>query len=331
MKTDFRINPLWWPALAVASPFAAPMLLAKNRRYRKNIARADEVNRERLRVAKPLELPELDFLELTVLVEWEAEEGFSRDAGVSFLLRSDRGSLLFDIGFGAERPAFTRNAAALGIDFEDVDALAISHLHPDHTGGMRAWRSGRLGWPEESGAPGGKPCFVPNKWEADGFKVEVVEKPGLLAGGIASTGPLARSLFLMGWTEEQALVARVKGKGLVVITGCGHMTAELALEMAGRLCDAPLYALCGGLHFPITRGRGSYAGIQLQTILGTGKPPWRRVTDKDLSSTIAAINAAGPGKLYLSAHDTCDHAISRMKSEINAETEVLRAGATYRF
>jgi 7,8-dihydropterin-6-yl-methyl-4-(beta-D-ribofuranosyl)aminobenzene 5'-phosphate synthase len=64
--------------------------------------------------------------------------------------------------------------------------------------------------------------------------------------------------------------------------------------------------------------------------MGTGKPAWQRITDGDLSRTIAAINDAGPKKVYLSAHDTCDHALDRMKKELKSETEVLSAGATYR-
>ena len=142
---------------------------------------------------------------------------------------------------------------------------------------------------------------------------------------------MARSLFLFGYTEEQALLARVKDKGLVVFTGCGHPTIEVVLEMVGRLFDEPLYAVGGGLHFPVTRGRGNRAGIQFQTIIGTGKPPWQRITGEDLDRTITAINRASPKRVYLSGHDTCDHSLDRMKRELDAETEVLRAGATYRF
>ena len=47
--------------------------------------------------------------------------------------------------------------------------------------------------------------------------------------------------------------------------------------------------------------------------------------------TITAINSASPKKAYLSGHDTCDHSLDRMKRELNAETEVLKAGAAYRF
>ena len=326
----FRINPLWWPILALVSPIVAPILVARNGRYRDNLARADESNRRRLEWSKPLDLPELEFLELTVLVEWEAEQGFLRDPGVSYLLRTDKGSLLFDVGFGPERPTFAHNAERLGIDFEQTDALAISHLHPDHAGGMRVRRLGQVGWPEKAGAPAGRPCFLPDEAEAPGFSAEVVREPRLLAAGIASTGPLARSLFFLGLTEEQAILARIKSKGLVLLTGCGHMTVELALRMASLISDEPIYAFCGGLHLPITSGRGFYAGVQLQTILGTGKPPWRKVDDDDLDRAIAALKAAAPKKIYLSAHDTCDYAISQIENRIEAETDVLRAGATYR-
>jgi 7,8-dihydropterin-6-yl-methyl-4-(beta-D-ribofuranosyl)aminobenzene 5'-phosphate synthase len=85
----------------------------------------------------------------------------------------------------------------------------------------------------------------------------------------------------------------------------------------------------GGLHFPVTDGRGNRAGIKIQTIIGTGKPPWQRVTDEDLSRTISAINNAGPEKVLLSGHDTCDYALDRMKKELKAKTEVLMAGETY--
>jgi 7,8-dihydropterin-6-yl-methyl-4-(beta-D-ribofuranosyl)aminobenzene 5'-phosphate synthase len=327
----FRISPLWWPVLAVASPALVPWLLVRNRQFEKDRARAAELNQKRISQAKPLQLPELDFLELTVLVEWKAEEGFLGDAGVSYLLKTDLGALLYDVGFGPARPALTHNAARLGFSLDQVDGLAISHLHADHMGGLSAQRSRQVTVPEELMPPQPKPCFLPDRAAAEGFKAEVVEGPRLLTAGIASTGPLARSLFILGWTEEQALLARVKNKGLVVFAGCSHPTIEVILEMVARLADEPLHAVGGGLHFPVTGGRGNRAGIQLQTILGTGKPPWRRITDEDLSRTIAAINGAGPKKVYLSGHDTCDHALDRMKVELRAETEVLKAGATIRF
>jgi len=135
-------------------------------------------------------------------------------------------------------------------------------------------------------------------------------------------------LFFLGLCEEQALAARIKDKGLVVITGCGHPTVEVILEMARRLSSDPIYAIAGGIHFPVTKSRFRWRGIQGQMFFGTGKPPWRRINDDDLSQTIAHINEAGPKKVLLSAHDTCDHALDRLSKELEADTTVLEAGAT---
>jgi len=327
---SFRISPIWWPVLTVASPVLVPWLLVRNRRFQHDRARAAEINQERITGAEPLQLPQVDLLELTVLVECKTGEEFIGDAGVSYWLKTDRGALLFDVGFGATRPALSHNAAKLGFTLDQVDALAISHLHCDHIGGMPAQRSRRVSVPDDLMPPEQKRCFLPDKAEAPGFEAELIEGPRLLTAGIASTGPLARSLFLFGFTEEQALLARVRDKGLVVLTGCGHPTIEVILEMASRLSNEPLYAIGGGLHFPVTGGRGNQAGIQFQTVIGTGKPPWQRVSDADLSHTIAAINRAAPNNVYLSGHDSCDHALERMGKELEAEITVLRAGATYR-
>ena len=272
---SFRISPLWWPFLGVASPIIVPFLIAKNRRFKKNLKLADELNQDRTRQAEPFDVPELEFLELTVLVEEKAEERFLGDAGVSYLFRSDQGSLLYDVGFGPERPALAHNVTKLGTKPEQIDSLCISHLHPDHMGGLKASRSKCVTVPEELGMLKGQPCFLPDKADADGFKCELIDKPRLLTGGIATTGPLARSLFFFGLTEEQALFALLKGKGLVIFTGCGHPTIELIVRMVKRLSKETIYIIGGGLHFPITGGRGNRAGIQFQTVIGTGKPVWQ--------------------------------------------------------
>jgi 7,8-dihydropterin-6-yl-methyl-4-(beta-D-ribofuranosyl)aminobenzene 5'-phosphate synthase len=328
---SFRISPVWWPVLAVASPVIVPWLLIRNRHFQEDRVQASELNQERISQAEPLEMPELDYVELTVLVELKTKEGFMGDAGVSYWFKTELGSMLYDVGFGSTHPALTHNAAKLGFNLDQVEALTISHLHCDHMGGISAQRSRQVTVPDELMSSELKLCFLPDRAEAKGFKAELLERPQMLTAGIASTGPLARSLFMLGFTEEQALLARVKDKGLVVFTGCGHPTIEVILEMVRRLSNEPLYAVCGGLHFPVTGGRGNRAGIQFQMMIGTGKPAWQRITDEDLSRTIAAINGAGPKRVYLSGHDTCDHALGRMMRELDAETEVLKAGATYRF
>ena len=325
-----RISPLMWPVLVLASPVLVPKMLWRNRTFKVNRSRSEKSNRERIDGAQSLELPALDFLDLTVLVEQKTSDGFRGDRGVSYLIKTNEGTLLFDVGFGPDSSTLAHNAAKLGVDLGEADAVVISHLHPDHMGGMMAFRSNAIRIPSELSALKGKPCYLPDKADAIDLDGQVVQGPKMLAAGIGTTGPLARSLFFLGLCEEQALVARIKDKGTVVITGCGHPTVEVILEMVRHLSDEPLYAIAGGLHFPVTESRFQRHGIQLQMFLGTGKPPWQRISDDDLNHTVAYINEAAPKRVLLSAHDTCDHALDRLAGELDAETTVLEAGQTYR-
>ena len=149
----FRISPAWWPVLLVASPVLLPMLAVRNRRFRENRRRAEAFNQSCVEKAKPLDLPEVESLELTVLVEEKTEEGFFGEPGVSYLLKTNEGSLLFDIAFGPEKPALAHNVKKLGLELGRLDALAISHLHADHMGGFPARQTRRVTIPPQLGLP----------------------------------------------------------------------------------------------------------------------------------------------------------------------------------
>lgn len=326
---NFRISPIWWPGLLLSSPLALPWLYRKNERFKRNMEIARARNQERIDSASLLDLPELDFIKLTILVEWYAKEGFVSDAGVSCLFTTNLGSVLMDVGFGPTRPALAHNAEKLGFHMDQIDGLVISHLHPDHMGGIAAQKSRSVTIPPSLMPKSPKPCFLPDEAQSPGFEPRVVKEPMLLPSGMATTGPLARSLFVFGYTEEQALVAKVKDKGLFIFTGCGHPTLEVILNMAAKLSPEPIHAIGGGLHFPITDGRGNKWGIRFQTIVGTGKPPWKKMTDQDLDFTLATINNTAPRRLLLSAHDVCDHSLERIKTETSPETLILEAGETY--
>ncbi len=53
--------------------------------------------------------------------------------GLSILVESQGCKVLFDVGASS---VFAQNAKALGVDLKEVDAVAISHGHYDHTEGM---------------------------------------------------------------------------------------------------------------------------------------------------------------------------------------------------
>lgn len=326
-----RISPLWWPVLLAGSPILLPWLAARNRGFKRDQVRAKLENQNRISQARPLDLPELETFELTPLVEWECAPGFEREPGVSYWLKSDQGKVLYDIGFGPQIGAMERNSKKLGFSFDDAATVVISHLHMDHMGGEKAQRDKTVCFPQTLGSIDGITCFVPDETNNTEIRTELVQGPMVLPGGMGTTGPLARRLFLMGWCEEQAMLINLKGKGLVVITACTHPGIQAVIEMAQKLSSEPIHAIVGGMHFPLTESRLKKPGLEPIMIFGTGKPPWKRITEDDLSQAIAAINQAGPERVLLSAHDTCDQGLAIMQKELNANTEVLKAGETYRF
>ena len=72
-------------------------------------------------------------------------------------------------------------------------------------------------------------------------------------------------------------------------------------------------------------------GLKVQMIWGTGKPPWKKIMDRDLSRTITNINRMAPEKMLISPHDSCDHALRRFETDLDAGVSVLEAGKTYEF
>ncbi len=326
---NYRVHPFWWPVLGLMSPVLAPAIAARTRTFRKGRARARDDNRERLDTATQLELPQLESLEIVALVEQRAAPGFLGEAGVSYLLKSDCGQLLFDLGFGPGSTTFGHNWHQLGLSMQDVDAVAISHLHLDHMGGGRAQRRKQVLISHELRPVGELKCFVPDTCTSPFFSVERLDGPALLPAGLASTGPLAAMLFFFGYTREQSLIANIKGKGLVLVVGCGHPTLPVILSMVRRVSRQPIYAVVGGLHLPLTGSRLNKLGVQLQRILGTGKMWNDPIDDEDMDVVVSALNEAKPQRVLFSLHDSCDRALERLDRELDAQVEALQAGQIY--
>lgn len=328
---SFKIHPVWWPVCLLGFPVIIPMLIKKNKAFDENKERASSINKKRIEKAKKTTLPELEYAKLKVIVEHKVKNGYKSDPGVSYLFETNEGTLLYDIGFGGFNKNFEENMMLAEVDPHKIDAIAISHFHPDHCGGMKASKNKTINLPNiTANIMKNKNCYLPEKGYTSDMKTIVIDSPQILCAGIASTGPLARGLFFFGWTEEQALVFNIKNKGLVIFTGCGHPTLEVIVEMVQKISDTKIYAIGGGLHFPIKNGRGNYLGIQAQRLIGTGKKPWENISQEDLEKTINIINKSGAEKVFLSAHDSCDHSLNTLKKRLQAETYILTAGETYK-
>lgn len=212
--------------------------------------------------------------------------GLIAEHGFSALVTTRRGNrthtVLFDTGISPDGMA--TNAERIGLDASSIEAVVLSHGHPDHDGGfpglLRLRR--RIGLPltvhplvfsrRRFALPGGPTMELPTlsraALEAEGFEVIERRQPSLLLdGSVLITGEVDRTTeFERGmpyheafrdgrWEpdplliDEQALVVHVRGRGLVVLTGCGHAGAVNIARHALRLTGVDrLHAMLGGFH-----------------------------------------------------------------------------------
>jgi len=209
-----------------------------------------------------------------------AEHGFS--ALVTVTAGETSRSILFDFGFSAHGAAF--NARAMSLDLSSVEAAALSHGHLDHVGGM-AELSGLIGKkgiplvlsPEAFRSPRYikfseefKVSFPPltrAQVADEGLSpVETTKPYGLLDDAVLYLGEVPRKTdFETGvpnffykkdgqetWddlADDTAIVMNVRGRGLVIVSGCAHSGIVNTVTYARQVTGVEtVHAVMGGFH-----------------------------------------------------------------------------------
>jgi 7,8-dihydropterin-6-yl-methyl-4-(beta-D-ribofuranosyl)aminobenzene 5'-phosphate synthase len=208
--------------------------------------------------------------------------------GVSFFVETviagQATACMYD--FGVDPVGVLNNLALLGIDPARAKAFSLSHGHWDHyTSAAAVLKSGAgriaAGTPffvgEEAFAhrynlrPGSSdPADLGQLQreviEAAGLKVVEITTPTEIVPGAYLTGPIDRAtpyekvpptfqirrgdrLEHDTFPGEQGLFFLVRGKGLVVLTGCGHVGIVNTVRHAQKLAGTEkLHAVVGGFH-----------------------------------------------------------------------------------
>ncbi len=202
-----------------------PLLLAALLGLRGWQAGREVVNEWKNFDAQPPALATTARLEIIPLYEAvSAGPDLSSGHGVSYLIRTDSATILLDVGDNPDGLAvapFAQNMAALGIAWDEVDRVVISHPHPDHVGGMAAWRGRTISFGELPGGLGERLAFVPHVTAYKGAIHATV--PTLPAPDVATTGVISyreawpMSLFAAKG-GEQALVVHVAADGTVAFS-----------------------------------------------------------------------------------------------------------------
>ena len=213
-----------------------------------------------------------------------AEHGFS--AALTLHIDGVKRRLLLDSGL--DPFAASHNADVLGFDLSNCESLISSHGHIDHAGGLINLRK-RMNTVQQQRIPlvlhqdafrnrlvkfqDGRTIDLPapNRSLLTNAGYDIIEKhsPSLWIGDtVLITGEIPRTnSFEKGFPnhyseveegkmepdplikDDQAIIMKVKGKGLVIITGCGHAgiinTLNYAKELTG---EDRIYSVLGGMH-----------------------------------------------------------------------------------
>ena len=220
---------------------------------------------------------------ITVLVENTARRGELRaEHGFSALVEHGGSRVLFDTGAS---DAFFDNAATLGCDLVHVDALAISHGHWDHTGGlvraltyfiekgvqppvifhpdMQLYR--RRG-PEEAKRSGERDLSMPEEARKllQSFPLNISSEPVWINESLVWLGQIPRkdttTMALIGEVKREGIYERdeilddtalacITPEGLNIVVGCAHAGIINIVEQAKAVTGVTtINAVIGGLH-----------------------------------------------------------------------------------
>jgi 7,8-dihydropterin-6-yl-methyl-4-(beta-D-ribofuranosyl)aminobenzene 5'-phosphate synthase len=164
-------------------------------------------------------------------------DGLRSAWGFAALVEGAEKTILFDTG--SDGPLLLENMARLGIEPRCVDAVVLSHVHPDHTGGL-------LGLLERQ--PDVEVCsmtsFPPRLKDGmarRGAKIVEVQDPQELCRNVSTTGQLGRRI------KEQAMIIRTH-RGLVLVMGCAHPGVARMVENVSSRYDEQILLVLGGFH-----------------------------------------------------------------------------------
>jgi 7,8-dihydropterin-6-yl-methyl-4-(beta-D-ribofuranosyl)aminobenzene 5'-phosphate synthase len=208
-----------------------------------------------------------------------AEHGFS--TLIRVLCGSKTVSILFDTGISSD--GVVENAKWMGLELSEVEYIVLSHGHYDHFGGLvsalKTINEANLplivhedmfktrGTANSDGTVRTYPEF-PNREQLSLAQLINTKQPHLIADDmILVTGEIPRETsfekgFLQHRTlidgiwqpdplilDDRAVVFNVKGKGLVIISGCAHAGIINTISYAQRISGIMnIYAVMGGFH-----------------------------------------------------------------------------------
>ncbi len=317
MKTLLKV-------LLITSLVPVILALLLTIRYYSGQKKIEKVNS--LLCKKQISLTPVDRLLLTPIIDSQTvNPAYKTEDGVAYLVQTANNTVLFDVGYNKKDEKISPllyNLDKMNTDLEQIDFIAISHAHVDHCGGISVMKEKKIKLANGPVDLQGKKIFSPAPLSCETGSVVTVTNPESLTEEIGSTGPLSVQMFATGQLMEQSLLINLKGKGLVVIIGCGHPQVETIIDAAEKITGIPVYAVIGGAHLYYTKVQDTF----LRNIFGSSKLFCRSMTKAEVLSTIDFLKKAGVQKVYLSPHDSDLATQNLFASEYGANYETIKVG-----
>lgn len=176
-------------------------------------------------------------MHITVLYDNKAnKQDLDSGWGFSCLVAGLGKTILFDTGPGG---SLLGNMEKLAIEPSSIDIVVLSHIHPDHTGGLESFLEKN---PDVTVyLPESFPEAFKDRVRSQGAQVIEVEKPIKICDNVWSTGQLGKFI------KEQSLIIRTIS-GLIVMAGCSHPGIVNILKKAKELIEDELLLVMGGFH-----------------------------------------------------------------------------------
>ena len=214
-------------------------------------------------------------MKITVLVDNSDGIRAQGEWGLSLYIEYGDKTVLLDTGLSG---LFARNAAAMGIDLAQVDAIVLSHAHDDHAGGLARF----LELNDQAKLYVANECYencydrpgifykyagIP-KGTLDKYSGRLVRAKGRMqisegiwliphtTAGLEKTGATEKMYLRQGFMKyvpddfrhEQSLVFEM-GSGLVVFNSCSHAGADVIIKEAEESFPGrEVLAMIGGFH-----------------------------------------------------------------------------------
>jgi 7,8-dihydropterin-6-yl-methyl-4-(beta-D-ribofuranosyl)aminobenzene 5'-phosphate synthase len=190
-------------------------------------------------------------VKFTVIYDNNVYDGTLRTAwGFACWVETGEKTVLFDTG--GDSATLMSNIAKLDLDPQVIDAVVLSHIHGDHTGGL----TGLL----DTGIQPTVyvPAAFPASFKADlRARTDLVEVTGAMeiVPGIYTTGQVGSGIV------EQALIVETS-VGLVIATGCAHPgIVEMVRRAKVATIGGEVALVMGGFHL------GSASQRQIEGII----------------------------------------------------------------